>query len=61
MLSVLINNGILDVLAATGFSTELEIQRESAAAICSLSLSAPHRTEVVEYYFYPHILGSFLL
>jgi len=44
--SRLIAEGILDSLASSGFSTELEIQRETAATICSLSLSEPHRVEM---------------
>lgn len=42
----LIAAGILDSLASAGFSTELEIQRETASCICSLSLSEPHRVEI---------------
>lgn len=42
----LIQCGTLEALAAAGFSTEVEIQREVAAAICSLSLSESHRLEI---------------
>jgi hypothetical protein len=42
----LIQHGVLDSLSSGGYSTEVEIQREVAAAICSLSLSEPHRLEI---------------
>jgi len=42
----LIQAGVLDVLAAAGFSEEREVLREVSAAICSLTLSEPHRTEM---------------
>ena len=42
----LIEGGILDSLSTMGFSLELEIQREVAASLCSLSLSEPHRVEI---------------
>ena len=42
----LIQAGILDSLASAGFSTELEITREVAGAVCCLSLSEPHRVEI---------------
>lgn len=42
----LIQAGMLDSLANSGGSTELEIVREVAAALCSLSLSHPHRVEI---------------
>jgi len=44
--SKLIQAGMLDSLASAGDSTELEIVREVAAALCSLSLSHPHRVEI---------------
>jgi len=42
----LIEGGILDSLSTMGFSLELEIAREVAASLCSLSLSEPHRVEI---------------
>ncbi len=42
----LIQAGMLDSLANAGNSTELEIVREVAAALCSLSFSHPHRVEI---------------
>ena len=42
----LIQAGMLDSLANAGNSTELEIVREIVAALCSLSLSHPHRVEI---------------
>jgi hypothetical protein len=44
--NALIEAGVLDSLASAGFSTELEVQKEVAACICSLSLSAAHRVEI---------------
>jgi hypothetical protein len=46
--SLLISFGILDSLASAGLSRYLEIQREVAAALCSLSLSTltAHRIEI---------------
>jgi len=41
----LIKANVLDNLASAGQSAELEVQREVAACLCSLSLSEPHRIE----------------
>ena len=46
--SALIEHGILDSLAAAVQSAETDIQQESAACLCSLSLSAPHRVQIAQ-------------
>jgi hypothetical protein len=44
----LVRAGILKPLASAGNSTELEIQREVAACLCSLSLSMQDRVEIAK-------------
>lgn len=38
--------GLLESLAAAGYSSESDIQKEVAACLCALSLSKPHRLQI---------------